>query len=431
MPGIGDEADTQAQAMTGFRLALALAWASILPSSLYAATLADRLSRLITNNSYLFQGANFDSLTPALERIAVLGTDVPATSTIPGVTYTFDFEATAPVRTAGSLGPVFLERAETVGRRRFVLGASYLFAELSNLDGRDANSELFFFNDALGVDTETQHTVRVQNRFTFDEFAIRLHAASLSATFGLSERWDLNLLVPLLHTELDVRATTQNFTRDLSDGSVIADAPRRLSLRDDAFGVGDVLLRTKYHVGRVGSVDAAAGFTLRTPTGREDDFHGIGDWTLTPILVLSRGIGHHDLHANLGVEANADDPERSRARYGIGATVQPIEQLALLLDVIGSSGVADDEFSQEGRALTGSRFDGPFQTGTATAQGPGVLSRVHFTSVIPRADVLDLALGVKVSPGGRFTAFVTAIVPLTPDGLRADVIPAGGVEYTF
>ena len=397
-----------------------------------ARTLADRLNVLITDNSYLFQGANFDALTPALERIAVQGTDLPATSTVPGVTYTFDVEVGAPVRSSGSLGPVFLEHAGTIGRKRLLVGASYLYADLSNLEGDDASERLFFLNSALGRNSATGHVVRVENRFTFDEFAIRLHGVSLSGTYGITDVWDVNALLPLLRTELDVRATTQNFTRDIEDGNVVVDPARPVSLHDDAFGVGDLLLRTKYALGRRLEVDTAVGFVLRIPTGNEENFQGLGDWTVMPQLVLSRGIGRHDVHASLGMQVNTDDLERSRARYGIGATVQPLDDLAFLVDLIGSSGVADDEFSQRGVALGRSRFDGPFQRETAVARGPtDTLSPVHFSSAVPRTDIVDLAVGMKADLAYRVTVFVSAIVPLTPDGLRADVIPAAGVDYTF
>jgi hypothetical protein len=273
--------------------------------------------------------------------------------------------------------------------------------------------------------------VRVENRFTFDDFAIRLNGASVSATYGLTDAWDLNLLVPLLHTQLDVRATTQNVTRDLVVGSVVRDPARHVSLHDGAFGVGDLLLRSKYGLGRRLGVDAAVGLVLRVPTGNEENFQGLGDWTVTPLLVLSRSFGQYDVHANAGVQVNADDLQRTRVRYGIGATLQPLERVAFLLDFIGSSGVAEDTFGQTGRALGGSRFDGPFQTETAVARpSPGV-SPVRFSSAVPRTDILDLAVGVKSSLAPHLIGFVTAIVPVTSDGLRADVIPTGGIEYTF
>jgi|SRR5579862_7270967 len=392
-----------------------------------AATLADKLSSLINENSFFFQGANLDSLTPALERIAIQGTDLPATSTVPGVTYVFDPELGVPVRSSGSLGPVFLERAETVGRHQVLLGLSYLHADLDQLDGHDAASGLFFQNSAPAVDTNTGEPLRIRNRLTFQELAIHLNEVSVSATYGITDDWDANVLLPLVETALDTEARSQNFTVH-ADGSVVPDRPTHLALHDDAFGVGDLLLRTKYRVARTRLVDVAAGLTLRAPTGTTGDFHGIGDWTVTPAAILSREFGHHELHANVGVECNAGDLTRSRVRYGIGATIQPTERFAGLIDVLGSSGVADDKFSQDGVAIPTSRFNGPFQTGPAIAGSDG---SVHFTSVVPRTDIVDLALGVKGTLVGRLIGFVTVILPLTNDGLRADVIPAGGIEYTF
>src|SRR5262249_54760449 len=98
------------------------------------------------------------------------------------------------------------------------------------------------------------------------------------------------------------------------------------------------------------------------------------------------------------------------------------------IDLIGSSGVANDDFTQEGIAPPGSTFAGPFQTETATAGPAGV---VHFSSSVPRTDVVDVAVGIKINLVGRLVGFVSGIIPLTHDGLRADIVPAGGLEYTF
>jgi len=60
-----------------------------------------------------------------------------------------------------------------------------------------------------------------------------------------------------------------------------------------------------------------------------------------------------------------------------------------------------------------------------------LIAPVHFDSSIPRTDVVNLAVGLKASLTGYAVAFAGALVPLTSDGLRADVVPTGGVEYTF
>jgi hypothetical protein len=48
-----------------------------------------------------------------------------------------------------------------------------------------------------------------------------------------------------------------------------------------------------------------------------------------------------------------------------------------------------------------------------------------------RNDIIDLAVGFKVNPYQLMVGFVNVFIPLNDDGLRADVIPAAGLEISF
>ena len=48
-----------------------------------------------------------------------------------------------------------------------------------------------------------------------------------------------------------------------------------------------------------------------------------------------------------------------------------------------------------------------------------------------KGDVVDLALGLKVHPCETLIGFASVIVPMTRDGLRADLMPAVGLETSF
>ena len=39
---------------------------------------------------------------------------------------------------------------------------------------------------------------------TFEEFDLESHVLSLYATYGITDRWDVNVLVPIVFTSLDV-----------------------------------------------------------------------------------------------------------------------------------------------------------------------------------------------------------------------------------
>ncbi len=158
------------------------------------------------------------------------------------------------------------------------------------------------------------------------------------------------------------------------------------------------------------------------PSGNEDDFQGVGDTTLEPYFNVAYAIGAHDVHAAAGMDVNSGDLAKTRARYGLGATLQIIPQLAFVPELIGSSGVA-----------TASE-DATKPVFADTLRPNGQPRLVGFQTVatdLPRTDIVDLAVTFKVNAFQDGVAFGGAIVPLNKDGLRADVIPTGGVQCAF
>ncbi len=380
-----------------------------------AASLSDKLHQFIDRNGFPTFGEFNEAVTPIVERLALRGIDLPATATAPAFTYEFDFETGAAVRSSESLGPTFAERAETVGRHRMAFAVSHLYADLDHFDGHD------FADDIVTAGVRRFGKLQIGGAFVAQDFSLEQHVTSVSTTFGITEAWDVNVLVPVVQTSLQLDGISaaiveQNGARQSARAFVAFD--------ESAVGLGDVLVRTKLRVVDAGLARVALGLGIRTPTGNPKDFQGLGDTTITPSVVVSRAFGRHDVHLNLGVEYNADDLERSRARYALGASLQPWDRFAFLLDVIGSSSFQDDVFSF------------PAQVGAINELfGNDALIRsktAHtVTAFVPRSDVVDFAFGLKANPWGTLVAYVTAITPITRDGLRAEVIPSAGVEWSF
>jgi hypothetical protein len=135
------------------------------------------------------------------------------------------------------------------------------------------------------------------------------------------------------------------------------------------------------------------------------------------------------VHTSLGVDVDADDVERSRASYAIGGTLQIHPRVAALLDVVGTSGFVANDLQIDAFGIQPqSRFLDQFQT--RPTQVFGVRHARVFSSV-PRTDTVDLAVGAKVQLFSRAAGFVSVLVPIVRDGLRASAVPVGGVEYTF
>jgi hypothetical protein len=407
----------RALALLGVSAVIALA-----PARSADASLASTLNRFVLANATIFAtpgGAVPDTLSPLISRLAQRGTSLPATSTLPGVTYEPLIEEGAFAPTPGPLGSPLLERAETVGRGRFAFDVDYLYADLTQFDGHELGPQIDYASGPFQFGQD----LRVRTRLDFQSLTVRTHQLSLSGTYGVTDGVDVNLLVPFVRTSLDVRARRRGFVNEaLRDDTIV-------SAHDDATGIGDLLVRAKCRLPSVATLDLAAVLEMRMPTGSEDDFHGLGDWRLTPLLVASRDFGPHEGHLNLGVEVDADDLSRTRARYGVGGSVYVIEPLAMFADVFGSSGLADDEFQvRSGANLASSRFLDQFQSRPPATDARG---RVTVFQFIPRTDVVDLAIGLKVNFFYRGSFFITAIVPVVRDALRADVIPAGGIEMNF
>src|SRR5690349_2565872 len=146
--------------MPSRRQFLAVALAVLSPAfqgTAHALSLARRLERLPANSvkQALGPGAtapSVDVVTPQIVVLAARGIDFPATSSTPGFTYVYNPELNVYERSSASLGPALLERAETIGRNRFAVGASYLFADLVTLDGHDIQGtrQPFLFVNGTG-----------------------------------------------------------------------------------------------------------------------------------------------------------------------------------------------------------------------------------------------------------------------------------------
>jgi hypothetical protein len=402
---------------------------SLVPRCVVADTLLEKLSRLSVldqttdvelqpGDVATFQANQPDFFGPAVQRIAIRGTDFPVASTVPGFSYVYNPQLQVLERSS-QLGPVFSERAETVGRGRFEFGFSFLYSNLDKVDGGG-------FGDAISSIVESTQGNPVVESVNVDSFSLKNYVINSYLTYGLADNWDVNILVPMFYTRMDVDATRSfQLVVDIdSDGRVIPGGTAggtKLKAKGDAFGPGDVLLRTKYRFVHGDPLSVAAALTIRTPTGEEDDFQGLGDWAVTPTLILSMPLGPVLLHSTLGMEVNADDLQRTRARYSLGGSWQFMEQAAFLADVLGSSALVQDEFTIQG---IGAPVNGLDLIDADPFGGTSVLG-------VDRTDIIDLATGFKVVPMHDLLFYVGAIVSLNDQGLRADVIPTGSIEWSF
>ena len=240
------------------------------------------------------------------------------------------------------------------------------------------------------------------------DLGVEAHIVSPSVTYGVTPDLDVNLTLPIVHTSLDLRTRTRlpdprfpSFM--LSPGNPLAGTGVQ-SASASSVGVGDLLLRAKYVVWRGEPVDVAAGLGLSLPTGRSDDFQGVGTTRVAPGLIASRVFGTWlELLANAGIDLDAEDVGRSVVGWAIGGTVVPVEQVAVPIVFLGRHELG----------------------------APAAPIANPFFFQIERSDIFDASVGIRWQFASTAVVSANALVPMNRQGLQAAVIPTVEVEYTF
>jgi hypothetical protein len=382
-----------------------------------------------------FTSQSLATLGLLVKQVAASAADFPAISTVPGVTYQYNTQLQVFERSSRSLGPVFVERPETIGRGKVDFGFSYLFVNFDELNGKKLDCLSFrglAHNDCCNpANPPPSPDFPAFEQDTadlfFQKFTLQSHVFSLFATYGITERWDVNILLPFVFTHFRVRAQAvlndESGTGTHAFDDVTRSTTSVRSTSDNPIGIGDLLLRTKYHLMDSNGFNLAAGLTLRLPTGNENNFQGLGDTMTTPFLALSQEYGRFHLHGTGGIEFNWDASDRTRARYAAGVAFSVIEQLVLNVDIVGSSYLKTDRLSVRVPQFVNA-------PGTSEA-APTTLPTTRTFSTKIRPDIVDLVVGFKANIYGALVGYANVFLPLNNEGIRADVIPAAGLEVSF
>jgi hypothetical protein len=379
------------------------------------------------NHQAHFSSSSFSTLGILTQQLAASAVDIPAISTVPGLTYRYNPSLQAFERSSGSLGSIYIERPFTLGKGRVDAGFSYTYVGFDTLNGQNLNG-LSFLGLQHDQDFPGQSFENATVDLRFNQFSLQSHIFNFSATYGITDKWDVNILLPVIQTSLDITATAQindvpfqvpggpSFPTGLHNFANGTKTETNSS-SGSHLGVGDIQLRTKYHFLEYKQFNMAGGLNLRLQSGSNSDFQGLGYSTVTPYFSFSQGLFDIiDFHATTGVEFNNNSGVANRIRYAGGATFQVIPEFALITDFIGTSNIGTTQVSVNVPQFT--------QFNTAPS------SYVTTTQTV-NTNTLNLALGCKFTPYKSVVGFLNVLIPLNNVGLQADVIPTGGIQVGF
>jgi hypothetical protein len=351
---------------------------------------------------------------------------VPLPSPASGFTYEFDSDLGVFQRTSQSFGPILAERAETIGGGRFTFGFTYQNFTFDTIEGLDIDSiPAVFTHDSAELLGGREDVVS-----TVNSVDARVNQFTTFISYGLTDRLDLSLAIPVVSTDLTVvsAASVQrigtvepeiHFFREYDDS--VGDR-RTFTAFGSASGIGDLTLRLK---GRM-SGSSAFGLDVRVPTGDEENLLGVGAPGVRPFLVLSRSSRAFSPHFNAGYLWNgssvlAGNPATGEAAdlpdqvtYVVGADFGVSQRFTFVLDVIGT-------YLIDAPRLNQSTFH--------ALDGRTTFPTVSFTE--ESYNLLSGAVGFKLNVVESLLVDVNLLFNLDNNGLRDKITPLVGFEYAF
>lgn len=360
---------------------------------------------------------------------------LPLPSPASGFTYRFDAGTGTFVRSTQSFGPILAERAETIGARKAVLGYNLQVFSFDSLDGVDMRHvPAVFTHDDAQLGGGRTDVVVTDNAI---KLTVLQHTGLV--TFGVTDRSDLSVAIPLVNTRLAVSSTAviHRFGTVPADGVHFfaqSSAPggigdfREFAASGSATGIGDIVVKTKNTVARRGPYGFAAGAEVRIPSGNAYDLLGSGAWGVKPFAVLSYAGKGLAPHLNVAYQWNGksvlagdpssqiagDLPDRLHFTAGFDAGIN--ERLSVAVDFLTERVLNSPQLE-----ITPFTASGPL--GRAVFQNIAFDTR-SFASLNGAAGLkFALSEGLLVNFNIRFSA--------VSQGLADRFTPLLGIEYGF
>jgi len=376
--------------------------------------------QLITSTAGFSHSPHFqDDALQELNQLTqgTLDSKLPTPSTSSGIIYQYDASLDDFVQSNDSLGPIFVERANTLGSGNMMFGFNYSSAHwdtynnkgLHNinlvLDHRDLNepgSDICIGGPAGACYLFEEDDINLTLDINFQTKAMFFFSA-----YGITDKWDVGLMVPVVKNSLSVKAyavvnedpSSQYFAQDVhlfDEHGINGDAPMD-ALSGSKSGIGDILLFSKYNLVEEKDHQLALSFVARLDTGDKANLMGFDSYGFKTSVLSSHYFDIANmpfkLHINIGYDINAGVLGQDEIDYAL-ALEQPIEWsdsvLALSYEIIGEKDINKN-----------------------------------------RDHNLDAAISMKYFMNEFGILSLSGRVPLNNDGLRASFIYVLGYEIYF
>ena len=359
--------------------------------------------------------------------------NIPIGSTSGGET--FHFVGGVPVRTSTSAGPIFAERAQTLGRGHVLVGASrtgFRFATLRGVDMHDLQLTFTHQNvDFPGCSTTFNGDCAKYGIPSFEndvmDFRLSMdldvHVTSMYVTYGVTDRFDIGVVLPIVQSDFRGESNAQivpfggttvaHYFSGTPTNPVLNASRQSIG---SATGLGDVTVRAKVNLRETSQASAALLVEGRFPTGGEEDLLGSGKFTGRALAVLNSRIGDFSPHLNAGYMLHAGEQQNDAVLGTVGFDQRMSDTFTLAADLVTELQVGDSKLVLPGLVS----YEAPFRRTLNPTNVPNI-----------RDDIVNGSFGFKAAPARNTLLVLNTLFPLNRGGLRPNIVYTAGIEYTF
>ena len=405
---------------------------------------------------FLFSAASILPFPPLTTAVGSQLTLIPIASPASGIIFVFDRSLVTFVPFKESLGPILTERSETISRHKLFVAGTYQHFGFDTIDGVDLHAIPAVFTHAdvapPPLPSPGNPAFELDWITTNNRISLRIEQFTAFATFGITNRIDASIAVPILDVKMDA-VSQATLVRHSSASPVFGYAhffdPRCTTLivpipasvlacqaastqmifsnSGHALGIGDVVVRAKSTLWKGERAGIAAAVDVRLPTGDERNFLGTGALGMKPFVIVSYR-ARVSPHLNVGYQWNGNSILAGDLLNGVKGKLPDVFVYSGGLDV-GVNKRLSASFDLLGQHV----FDGLRLVRTTYTDLVGVnhpdIPQTSFTRSSFNAN--NAAVGAKLSPWRNLVLTGNLFIKLDDGGLRAKLIPLGGISYTF
>jgi hypothetical protein len=344
-----------------------------------------------------------------------------------------------------NLGPILLDRPDTLGKGKFLLGFNFQQFNFNHLDGIPIGSIPFSYTQTSpGQQFPTQYVT--QN----EHVSLKVNQYVLLATYGIGKKTDLTVIVPFSRVSIGAEALNQTtyFINNDNTLGFSQSFPTKF-VPGTASGVGDVSVNVKQQLwsggeSKRGSV--AVGGALRFETGDALNYLGSGayglnlygliayKWTISPHAKFAYQWNSKSVLLNpTGTGPNLNLP--GGAQYGTGFDVALGKYVTASTDILANEFVNSPYIATSCQTIPLSSVNTATPVcGTSNSTSATITTLTQSTRTYT---TVNYSGGVKWKPfpgHGKASSIIVygnVLFQLNNVGLRSDPSPSGGISWSF